>query len=167
MVGATRRSDPCVPSIRRRGLLLLLQIVLSPTQRGKREGHRDQEDQQADRPVDQGHVLRPLDRQAAQKGASGIADQASTAAMLLMRPSSWLGTMAWRRLLVLMLKKIPNPQDSAHTGAASQYELINASTAMNNSSIINPPSAALLNETRSRTGPAASDNTTIPKAPAE
>jgi hypothetical protein len=39
--------------------------------------------------------------------------------MLMMRPSSWFGTIACRRLLVFMLKKIPNPQASAHTGKAS------------------------------------------------
>src|SRR5947209_18872998 len=39
----------------------------------------------------------------------GMAHHASTLAILITRPSIWLGTIACRRLLVFMIKRMTNP----------------------------------------------------------
>src|SRR5207247_4079601 len=44
----------------------------------------------------------------------GFADHASTIAMLITRPSMWFGTIACLSDPVLMLKRIPRPELSAH-----------------------------------------------------
>src|SRR5436190_21885978 len=59
---------------------------------------------------------------------AGIADHASTLAIDITRESSWFGTIAWRRLPVLMLNRIPRPLAAPHSGSASQYDVTPAKT---------------------------------------
>jgi hypothetical protein len=91
-----------------------------------------------------------------------MADQASTPAMLMTRPSRWLGTICRRRLTVLTLKKMPRPEMAAHSASATQYQRVAASTMVSRPSSRRAPRAATLNDSRRRTGPAASDNSTTP-----
>src|SRR5258706_5016385 len=97
----------------------------------------------------------------------GIADHASTLAMLITRPNMWFGTIAWRRLPVLMLKRIPSPLVSAHMGKATQYQCICENTIISNPSVISDPSATVLKDQRLRSNPADSERTTIPILDAE
>src|SRR5439155_7125823 len=53
---------------------------------------------------------------------AGIADHASTPAIERTRESSLFGTIACRRLPVLMLKRIPRPPAAPHSGTAAQYQ---------------------------------------------
>src|SRR6266704_3350026 len=96
-----------------------------------------------------------------------MADQASTLAMLITRPSIWLGTIACRRLLVLMLKRIPNPPISVQSAIAAQYQRISEKTTVIAPSSISAPSATVLKDQRLRNWPAASARITTPKLPAE
>src|SRR5215211_8584368 len=100
------------------------------------------------------------------RAPTGMADQASTPAMLMTRPSRWLGTICWRRLAVLMLKKIPRPEMAAHSSTATQYQRVAANTTVSSPSITRAPRAATLNDSRRRTGPAASDSSTTLALPA-
>src|SRR3954464_12837600 len=59
---------------------------------------------------------------------AGIADHASTLAIDITRDSRWFGTIAWRRLPVLMLNRMPNPLAAAHSGSAAQYQRLQAQT---------------------------------------
>jgi hypothetical protein len=102
----------------------------------------------------------------ATRAPTGMADQASTPAMLMTRPSRWLGTICWRRLAVLMLKKIPRPETAAHSTSATQYQWVAANTTVSSPSTARAPEAATLNESRRRTGPAASDSSTTRALPA-
>src|SRR5262245_12419804 len=63
----------------------------------------------------------------------GIADQASTPAIESKRDSRWFGTIACRRLAVLMLKRIPSPPEAAQNGSAAQYQRMPAKM------IVQPP----------------------------
>ena len=77
-----------------------------------------------------------------------MADQASTPAMLMTRPSRWLGTICWRRLTVLMLKKMPRPEMAAHSTSAPQYQRVAANTTVSRPSTTRAPRAARLNDSR-------------------
>src|SRR5439155_7978416 len=55
---------------------------------------------------------------------AGIADHASTPAIDSTRERSLFGTIACRKLPVLMLKRMPRPPDAAHSGTAAQYQRI-------------------------------------------
>ena len=69
------------------------------TERAYGEGQRDQGDQSPDDPGDQRDAAGALDTQPPTRASTGMADQASTPAMLMTRPSRWwLGTICWRRL---------------------------------------------------------------------
>ena len=97
----------------------------------------------------------------------GIADHARTPAMLITRPNIVLGTIACRRLLVLMLKRKSSPPIHAHRIIPIQYQCVNASTSVSIPSSINAPSATVLNDQCLRSGPASNESTTIPILPAE
>src|SRR5689334_9352853 len=97
----------------------------------------------------------------------GIADHASTLAILITRPSMLLGTMAWRRLPVLMLKRMPSPDAIIQMNNASQYQRVNESTTVSKPSNMSALRATLLNDQRLRSGPAASESMTMPMLPAE
>ena len=87
--------------------------------------------------------------------------------MLMTRPRRWLGTRRWRRLIVLMLKKIPNPDATAQATRAAQYSRRKAKTTVTAPIRINEPSAAGANRRRRRSLPAARPMTTTPRLPAE
>src|SRR5256885_801569 len=57
---------------------------------------------------------------------TGFTDQANTIATLITRPSRWFGTIACRRLPVLMLKRMPRPMISAQSATAPQYQVAQA-----------------------------------------
>src|SRR5579885_335397 len=98
---------------------------------------------------------------------TGMADQASTPAMLITRPSRWLGTIACRKLLVLILKRTPKPETTDQITTATQYQGVNANTTVSSPSSISAPNATLLKDQRLRRGPASCDSTTMPRLPAD
>src|SRR5204863_10068712 len=59
---------------------------------------------------------------------AGIADHASTLAIDITRESRWFGTIACRRLPVLMLNRIPSPLGAAQIGSDAQYQRMPAKT---------------------------------------
>jgi hypothetical protein len=73
------------------------EVAVGVAERPEGEGEGEQGDQGADDAADQGDAAGALHRPAAGQGP----DQASTPAMLMTRPSRWLGTICWRRLAVL------------------------------------------------------------------
>jgi hypothetical protein len=78
------------------------EVALDVTERAHGEGQRDQGDQSPDDPGDQRDAAGALDTQPPTRAPTGMADQASTPAMLMTRPSRWwLGTICWHRLPVV------------------------------------------------------------------
>ncbi len=98
---------------------------------------------------------------------SGLADQAITMATLITRPSMWPGTIACRRLPVLILNMIVRPICRAQSATPSQYQGVSARAVVSRPESISAPSATLLKPKRLRSAPAASDITTTPALPAE
>src|SRR5438270_6178124 len=95
----------------------------------------------------------------------GMADHASTLAMLITRPSIWLGTIACRRLLVLMLKRMPNPPAIIQRNAAIQNQRICETDSSSSPDSISTPNATLLNDQCLRRGPAGTPLITTPRLP--
>ena len=82
-------------------------------QRGEGECDRYHRRQEADYAVYQRNILRLVHGTPPRNEPKGIADQASTPAMLITRPSRWFGTIACRKLPVLILREMPKPDISA------------------------------------------------------
>src|SRR5438046_10698350 len=96
----------------------------------------------------------------------GFADHASTIAMLMIRPSIWFGTTAWRSDAVLMLNRIPKPEERAHSTTPSHSDVVYARAITRRAESISAPRATLPKDQRFRRGPAASDSATTPAPPA-
>ena len=97
---------------------------------------------------------------------AGIADHASTPAIESTRESKWLGTIACRRLPVLMLNRIPSPPAAAHNGSAAQNQRIPAKTTVQPPISISDVIASAVKLKRLRSLPASSPVTTTPALPA-
>jgi hypothetical protein len=101
----------------RRALAGRREVALDVTERAHGEGQRDQGDQSPDDPGDQRDAAGALDTQPRTRAPTGMADQASTPATLMTRPSRWwLGTICRRRLPVpvLVLRKMSRPEMADH-----------------------------------------------------
>jgi hypothetical protein len=102
--GSTEMRRPCLRCYGGVGVLWLVgrEVALDVTERAHGEGQRDQGDQSPDDPGDQRDAAGALDTQPPTRAPTGMADQASTPAMLMTRPSRWwLGTICWHRLPVV------------------------------------------------------------------
>src|SRR5579885_1279612 len=101
------------------------------------------------------------------KVPNGIVDHASTAEALCTRPSRRLGTIVWRKLVVLILKRMPRPEMLAQRIRDIQYQLVNAKITVNNPSAIRAPSATVLKDHLFLSGSAASARIITPMPPTE
>src|SRR5947209_1702783 len=93
---------------------------------------------------------------------TGMADQARTLAILMTLPSRWLGTIAWRRLVVLMLNRFPRPVARANSGTTTQNQGRSAYTKVRMPLTVSAPRATALNDQRRLNHPAERDITTTP-----
>jgi hypothetical protein len=105
--GPRRCAGPAFGVMRcRRALAGRREVALDVTERAHGEGQRDQGDQSPDDPGDQRDAAGALDTQPPTRAPTGMADQASTPAMLMTRPSRWwLGTICWHRLPVVNVEE--------------------------------------------------------------
>src|SRR5256885_100098 len=117
-----------------------------------------------DRVLDKGIIIDGWGRVAS--AAIGFADHASTIATLIIRPSMWFGTTAWRSDAVLMLNRIPKPEESAHSTTATHRDVVYARAITSRAESMSAPRATLPKDQRFRSGPAASDSATTPAPPA-
>jgi hypothetical protein len=126
------------------------EVALDVTERAHGEGQRDQGDQSPDDPGDQRDVAGALDSQPPTRAPTGMADQASTPAMLMTRPSRWwLGTICWHRLPVVNVEEDVQAGDGRSHPSVVQYQRVAASTIVSSPSTSRAPRAAA-NPMRSR-----------------
>ena len=86
--------------------------------------------------------------------------------MVMIRPSRWPGTIACRRLPVLMLNSPPSPEDRAQHSTAIQKVGAIARATVRTPAAMSEPSATFPKLHRFRSGPAASEHTNTPTPPA-